>query len=87
MAARFSSASVVEAFVKAGAKVDAQDDEQKTPLQYAAQFTSSEDVIRELSRYGSFKKVSFDQFFCSYHNSPTRLQPCTWQPGSALPQW
>ena len=53
LAARFSSASVIEAFVKAGAKVDAQDDLERTPLHYAAQFNTSEDVIRKLIECGA----------------------------------
>ena len=53
LAARFSSASVIEAFVKAGAKVDAQDGDQETPLHYAARINTSEDVIRVLIECGA----------------------------------
>ena len=53
LAAWFSSISVIEAFVKAGAKVDPQDDGQRTPLHYAAQFNTSEDVIRKLIECGA----------------------------------
>ena len=45
LAAKFSSASLIEAFVKAGAKVDSQDDYQQTPLHYAAKFNTSADAI------------------------------------------
>ena len=53
LAARFSSASVIEAFVKAGANVNDRKDRQKTPLHYAAQFNTSEDVIRVLIECGA----------------------------------
>ena len=53
LAARFSSASVIKAFVKAGAKVDARDDKQRTPLHYAVRFNTSEDMIRVLIECGA----------------------------------
>ena len=49
----FSSASVIETLVKAGAKVEAQDDYQNTPLHYAARFRAGEVVIRQLIKCGA----------------------------------
>ena len=67
LAARFSSASVIEAFVKAGAKVDVQDDEQRTPLHYAAEFNTSEDVIRVLIRCGADVNACDDDQWTPLH--------------------
>ena len=53
LAAKFSSASVIKAFVKAGAKVDARDGNQRTPLHLASECNKSANVIRALIECGA----------------------------------
>ena len=69
LAARFSSGSVIEALVKAGAKVDARDDWQQTPLHYAAQFNTSEDMIRVLVKCGADVNACNDYQWTPLHKA------------------
>ena len=78
LAARFSSASVIKAFVQAGAKVEAQDGEQQTSLHYAARFNTCEDVIRKLIECGADVNVCDE-------NRATPLHRAAWLNSKVVP--
>ena len=55
--------------MKAGAKVDAQDDSQRTPLHHAAQFNTSADMIRVLVKCGADVNACDNRHWTSLHKA------------------
>ena len=69
LAARFSSASITAALVKAGAEVNARDDRHQTPLHCAVKFNTSADVIRKLIECGADVDACDDGRQTPLHNA------------------